>query len=119
MDFKQPFPEKHRQHTGVALEVLLRNMTLATEQGKHLLIRIPMINGYNTDPEDMAEFARILSGLKGETLRIELLRYHEYGKNKWDRLDLPYTVENGFVSDAQYLMFKNILMENGLRTVTT
>ena len=119
MDLKQPFPQKHRQHTGVPLDALLRNLTLATEQGKSLLIRIPMINGYNTDPEDMAEFARILSGLKGENLRIELLRYHEYGKNKWERLDLPYTVENGFVSDAQYTMFKNILKENGLKTVTT
>lgn len=119
MDFKQPFPEKHRQCTAVASDVLLRNLELAAQSGKDLLIRIPMINGYNTDPEDMAEFAHVLSSLGGENLRVELLRYHEYGKVKWEKLGWDYTVQNGKVSDDQYGMFREILQRNGLKIVTT
>ena len=119
MDLKQPFAEKHRQFTGVALDTVLRNITLAAEVGKDLLIRIPLINGYNTDKEDIVAFATFLRGLNQENLRIELLRYHEYGRVKWERLNRSYEVENGFVSDDQYRMFHDLLTEYGPKLVKT
>ena len=119
MDFKQPYPEKHRSCTGVLSDTLLRNLKLAAQSGKDLLIRIPMINGYNTDPEDMAEFARVLSSLGREDLQVELLRYHEYGRVKWEKLSRPYMVQDGKVSDDQYRMFREILQQHGLKIVTT
>ena len=119
MDFKQPFPELHRNHTGVGSEVLLKNLTLAAQQHKDLLIRIPVIGGYNDSPGDMEEFARILAGLEQKTLRVELLRYHEYGKTKWEKLGREYTVRDAHISDERYRTFLEILHRKGLTTVTT
>ena len=100
-------------------DVLLRNLKLTADSGVDLLIRIPMINGYNADRQDMEEFARILSILGNTTLRVELLRYHEYGKVKWEKLGRTYEVENGAITDAQYRMFKEIIQQHGLKIVTT
>lgn len=119
IDLKQPFPEKHRTVTGVALEQIKQNITLAAQAGKDLLVRIPMVNGYNTAPEDMAAFAGFLSGLACPNLRVELLRYHEYGKGKWEKLGLPYTVTGGYVTDEQYDAFAAMLHQSGVVTVRT
>lgn len=119
MDFKQPFPELHLRHTGVAQKVQLQNMQLAARLHKDLLVRIPMIGGYNTSPEDMEEFAKILASLDQTTLRVELLRYHEYGKVKWEKLGMAYTVQNASVSQSQYETLTNILNQHGIKTVKT
>lgn len=119
MDFKQPFPQHHRSYTGVDSRIILENMALAARLHKDLLVRIPMIGGYNDRPEDMEAFARILCGLDQTSLRIELLRYHEYGKIKWEKQGREYTVRNAHISDDRYQRFLDILHRHQLKTVTT
>ncbi len=119
MDFKQPFPELHRNHTGVGSEVLLKNLTLAAQRHPDLLIRIPLIGGYNDSPGDMEEFVRILSGLNQTNLRVEVLPYHEYGKTKWEKLGRVYTVRDAHVSEERYQRFLEMLRSAGLKTVRT
>ena len=65
----------------------------------------------------MEQFARVLSEFGG--VPVELLRYHEYGRAKWDRMGLTYPVENGFVSEEQVSGFLSILHAHGVRTVRT
>ena len=119
MDFKQSFPELHRKHTGVESAVLLKNMELAVRQQKDLLVRIPLIGGYNDSAADMEEFARILSGLDQGSLRVEVLPYHEYGKNKWEKLGREYTVRDAHISDDKHRLFLDILRSHQLKTVRT
>ena len=119
MDFKQPFPDLHRKHTGVESDVLLKNMGLAVRQQKDLLVRIPMIGGYNDSPDDIENFARVLSGLNQTNLRVEVLPYHEYGKDKWEKLGRVYTVRDAHISDEQYRLFLDVLHRYQLKTVRT
>ena len=116
MDFKQPFPARHRAITGADASILLDNLRRASREHRDALVRIPLVNGYNVRREDMEAFARILSALK---MPVELLRYHEYGRAKWERAGRAYAVENGFVSDGQVNDFLNILHEHGVHTVST
>lgn len=119
MDFKQPFDQRHRAATGVGNEIVFRNLRRACAEHPDVSIRIPTINGYNATLEDMEAFAAALSSLCLEGVRVEPLRYHEYGRNKWDRLGLPYTVKDGHVSDNQMRSFLQILQSHGIKTVHT
>lgn len=119
MDFKQPFRELHRQHTGVESDVLLKNMALAARQGKDLLVRIPLIGGYNDSDADMAAFAQILGDLEQTNLRVEVLTYHEYGKNKWEKLGREYVVRDAHITEERYRQFLELLRQHRLKTVRT
>jgi len=119
MDFKLPFPERHRQHTGVEADTLLKNMALAAQQGKDLLVRIPLIGGYNDSDGDLEEFARILAGLDQTGLRVEVLPYHEYGKNKWEKLGREYRVRDAHITQERYQQFLELLQKHQLKTVRT
>lgn len=117
VDFKQPFAQRHRAITGVDSSNLLSNLRRAAREHPDVLVRIPFVNGYNASREDMEQFARVLSEFGG--VPVELLRYHEYGRAKWDRMGLTYPVENGFVSEEQVSGFLSILHAHGVRTVRT
>lgn len=119
MDFKHPFADKHREFTGICLETVLENIRQACAKHKDVLIHIPMVNGYNASPEEMAAFAETLSAFPKKNIRIEPLWYHEYGKVKWEQLHLPYPVENGHLTEKQKQDFVSILREYGLTVVKT
>lgn len=119
MDFKQPFSERHRSILGVSSTTLLDNLRLACAEHPSVLIRIPLVNGYNASPEEMERFAQILENVLPSTVCVEPLRYHEYGRVKWERLGMDYTVRDGFISEAQMNNFLDILHAHGLRTIRT
>ncbi len=119
LDFKQPFADRHQLLTGVKLEIVAENLRRACAEHPSVLIHIPLINGYNASPEEMEGMAAFLAGLPKRNVRVEPLWYHEYGKGKWEQLGLPYTVENGFLTEAQKKMFLDILHTHGLETIRT
>ena len=78
------------------------------------LIRIPLIHGFNSGAHK--EFASFFKNLDTQNAAFELLPYHEYGKDKWER---PYEIENGFVSKQEIDNFKEEFYKNGLKLVIT
>lgn len=119
MDYKQPFPSRHLEITGIDGGTVEENLRCACRLHPDVSIRIPFVNGYNASLEEMREFARKLAEITGKKVGIEPLRYHEYGRNKWEKLGLPYQVENGFVAEGQMSQFIDILRQTGLRVVKT
>ena len=101
-DFKSPDAQKLKAVTGADLEVIKENLTFRAKTGKPLLIRIPLINGFNNGKENAVLFADFFEELKtkskNENLYFEILTYHEYGKEKYEKLCKEYKVENGFVT---------------------
>lgn len=84
-----------------------------------MLVRVPLINGFNTDDKAFLGFLEFFKSINGENVRFELLKYHEYGKDKWEKCGLTYTVTDAFVSKEIQLTFENIMIENGLKVVHT
>ena len=53
-----------------------------------MLIRIPVIPGYNDSLEDAAGFAEKLREIGAD--RVQLLPFHQFGENKYDLLGTGY-----------------------------
>ena len=121
MDVKHYDPEAHRRVTGASNEGTLKNLSLALAEGKKPLVRIPLIGGFNASETDAHRFAALLRSL-GEigAFSVELLSYHEYGRAKYEKLGLPYTMgKDAFVSAEDYKRFSDILQEAGIKITKT
>ena len=90
---------------------------------KYLLIRIPLINNFNTGEENAREFASFFKELteksKSDNIFIEILTYHEYGKDKYKNENLEYSFSDGFVTNEQVRILKTELEKNTLKIIKT
>ena len=121
MDIKHYDSAKHQAVTGIPNDVTVQNIRAAIEQGRELSLRIPLIGGFNADAEDAQGFAELLTalGVPGHAT-LEVLTYHEYGKDKYARLGLPYTMdERARIQPEKLREFKNILTAAALTLVKT
>ncbi len=117
MDIKHYNEDKHLEHTGVSLNNVIQNLTLSVLSGRQVLLRIPLIEGVNT--EDALGFVNILKDICKPNLQVELLRYHEYGKDKWAMCGYEYRMKDGHVSEKTYTEFRNHFIENGFNIIKT
>ena len=92
VDLKLMDPGKHRRYTGVGNELILRNIRLIAEAGHPFQIRIPLIEGINADEQNIEQTARFLSLLTSHfsPLTVNLLPYHDVGKDKHLRMGSRY-----------------------------
>lgn len=122
-DFKSPDEEKLKAVTGASLTQIKKNLLFRAKTKKPLLIRIPLINGFNTGEKNARLFADYFEFLKDEAqnegLLFEALTYHEFGKEKYEKQGLEYTVENGFVSPEDLKIFLNGLKSKNLNVINT
>ena len=101
MDFKHFDGEVLKQYTGVSNEMIKKNFEAICESGRQQHIRIPLINGINT--ENPEGFAAYFSKFNTTNTVFEFLTYHEYGKDKWRE---EYKVKDGFVSEDTVNKFR-------------
>lgn len=113
-DFKHFDENKLKEVTGCVADYK-KNITEYLESGKEVWIRTVLINGFNTEGDAAEKFARFFDGKQTENTRFEFLLYHEYGKEKWNKLGLEYKVENGFVSEKTKEDFERVYKEHGLK----
>lgn len=119
MDIKHYDPEKHKAVTGASNEVTVRNIRYALDAGQELALRIPVIGGFNAEEEDARQFAALLSGFGGG-FTLELLAYHEYGKDKYKSLGMAYTMgPEAKVSRQRLQAYSDILKASGLSLIKT
>lgn len=88
IDIKHMDPLKHLEYTGVGNERILQNLKKLGGMEKEIVVRIPVIEGVNSDDENIRATARyagqVLAGAK-----VELLPYHSFGDEKYQALGLP------------------------------
>lgn len=114
MDFKHYDGEILKKYTGVDNRIIKRNFEKNCKRKRQQHIRIPLINGINTEsPEGFAEY---FSGFDTENTVFEFLRYHEYGKEKWKE---EYMVKNGFVDDETVQKFESVFENYKLKLIIT
>ena len=82
-DIKAFGAELHRKGTGVSNELILEN--LKNLSGKaDIIVRIPVIGGYNDNDEEIRQIADFLKQIK--IIKAELLPYHAMGEHKYTAL---------------------------------
>lgn len=119
MDCKHHDPEKHRQFTGLSNEQTLKNLAAAFAGHPDVLVRIPLIGGVNAAAEDAEKFAAFFAAHDTKNARFELLLYHEYGKDKWEKCGKEYTVKDAFVPPEARTQYEDILRARDLQVVRT
>lgn len=119
MDCKHYDDETHRRFTGCGNAQIIENLRAAAAQHPCVLVRIPLIGSFNASAADMERFAALFLSCDTAHVRFELLPYHEYGKDKWEKCHKPYTVKNAFVSEEERRQYEDILRGCGLQVVRT
>ncbi len=119
IDFKHPLSNKHKHFTGLPNDAVKDNIRLAIAKEKDLLVRIPFIGGVNNDRESIDGFLDFFKSLDTDRFRVEILPYHEYGKDKWAKCGLTYTMENAFVSREERTNFEQQLKLIGITVIHT
>lgn len=78
-DYKATGEELHKELTGVTNKVILENMHALIDGGHRVVLRCPLIPGYNLTKEHLQSIAKISN--EG-VLRVEILPYHDMGIGK-------------------------------------
>lgn len=87
-DLKLMDAERHTEMTGVSNQLILENLEKLAHSGSKIRIRIPVITGVNTTPEEISAMIDFVSSLP-EIKDISLLPYHTMGGQKYQRLSRP------------------------------
>jgi pyruvate formate lyase activating enzyme len=90
-DIKHLDDSEHLRFTGVSNVQILTNLRLVLDKGKSVMIRFPVIPGYNDSPGHLKRLRDYISANKTPALKkINLLPFHKTGSSKYERLKIPY-----------------------------
>lgn len=88
-DLKIMDSEKHKEYTGFTNELILENAKQLIESGVPFTVRIPVIDGVNSDEENMRATCEFVKGAK-KLVSIELLPYNEMAGAKYALVGMEY-----------------------------
>lgn len=84
-DIKHLDNETHERSTGVENRLILNNIKRLSEMGKEIVIRIPVIPGFNDKDANIEATGEFVASLPGVS-RIDILPYNRGGQEKSARL---------------------------------
>lgn len=94
MDIKHINPEKHLMYTGRDNALILENArTVAKEFTGNLIIRVPVIPGFNDGTDEISQIAEFVAQLKTPK-GLHLLPYHRLGQDKYSYLNRDYELSH-------------------------
>ena len=92
-DIKHLDDAEHLRFTGVSNVQILSNLRLVLDKVKSVMIRIPVIPGYNDSPGHLKRLRDFISATKTPALKkISLLPFHKTGSSKYERFNMPYRI---------------------------
>ena len=121
MDIKHYDNHIHKSVLGIGNDEVIKNIRFSKDMEKPLALRIPLIGGFNASKEDAYGFCKLfdLLGVK-ENITLELLPYHEYGKDKYKSLGMEYQMtEDAFVSKENLSEIEKIFLESKIKLIKT
>ena len=88
-DIKDTDCERHRRFTGGSNVPIIRNLKELHARDARVLLRLPIIPGYNDRDDYFRGVAALVAGLPGLE-GVEILPYHRLGTGKLERLGLDH-----------------------------
>lgn len=96
VDLKLMDNAKHREYVGVPNELILKNIQklceFAAGRGIKVIVRKPVIPGYNDCEDEAVAAALFVSGLDGSP-ELNILPYHNLGEAKYKMIGQEYLLE--------------------------
>ncbi|MEQ4988567.1 MULTISPECIES: choline TMA-lyase-activating enzyme [Proteus] len=96
IDIKHIDTAQHKALFGVGNENVRRNLERLMDLGANVVIRMPLVRGYNDSYDAITgaiNYAMELSK-RGNIQRIDILPYHQFGRNKYEKLEMIYPIKN-------------------------
>lgn len=112
-DLKHMDSAVHKKLTGVPNELILENLKKLNDMRKDIIIRIPVIPGYNDSDENLRGSAKFISELKSVE-RVDLIGYHNYSKKKYLQLGKGYPLTIPAAEEEYMQGVKKLFEEYGL-----
>jgi pyruvate formate lyase activating enzyme len=116
-DIKHLDEAKHIESTGVSNIGILDNYRLLMESGKDIMVRIPVIPGFNDDPDYLERLRQFFILSKNDSLKkINLLPFHKTGSSKYKKFNIPYRMANTEPPDKEKMKkMKEFFIETGVK----
>jgi len=94
-DIKHMDSASHKRITGAGNEVVLSNLIRTVKLGKKLIVRTPVVPGYNGDEQNMRAIGQFIRDeLCGHIVSWQLLPFRKLGTEKYASLSLRYPMED-------------------------
>ncbi len=87
-DLKTTNTRLHRQYTGVSNELIWSNLSQLSPDGPAVIIRIPVVSGFNNTKSDMALIRDEILKLNARIQGVDILPYHRLGRQKYEALGM-------------------------------
>ncbi|WP_448855570.1 pyruvate formate-lyase-activating protein [Corynebacterium camporealensis] len=94
LDVKSGDPATYKNVTGRELQPTIDFGDRLAAIGKRIWIRFVVVPGLSDDPANVAKVADIVGRWTENVERVEVLPFHNMGKDKWQELGLNYTLED-------------------------
>lgn len=92
VDMKLFDDELHKSYTGRTNEIIKSNFLYLSEQGKNIIVRIPLIRNI-TDTEQNREAILNFVRKAGEGIPVEFVNYNPLAANNYERLGIPFLLQ--------------------------
>ncbi len=119
VDLKHYDTQKHKAVIGTSNEKTIENIKEIAKLRNQLLIHIPLVGGFNSSEDDAESFAELINSFDNKNISVEVLRYHEYGRDKWLQCGMQYKMQNAHVTDEEYKTFVDVLKRNSITIIKT
>jgi len=100
LDIKSGDPETYEKVTRQPLQPTLDYAHRLSALGRPMWVRYVLVPGLTDGHDNVEKVADICAGLKSVE-RVEILRFHQMGHDKWQKLGLAYPLENAEPPDAE------------------
>jgi pyruvate formate lyase activating enzyme len=100
LDIKSGDPAIYEKVTRQPLQPTLDYARRLSSLGRPMWIRFVLVPGLTDGQDNVEKVADICAGLK-TVERVEILRFHQMGRDKWHKLGLQYPLENVDPPDAE------------------
>lgn len=99
-DYKETDPSLHQAYTGVDNTLILNNLELLATHGAHIILRCPIIRGYNDRMEHYQGIATLLRRYPA-IRHCECMAYHTLGISKYQHIGKEYRVSSTTFSSEE------------------
>ena len=122
-DIKNMDDEKHRRRCKASNGIILQNIKYVVDKGAKLVIRTPIVPGFNNNDKDITDIGDfIVNELGNKVLQYQLLPFRQMGTEKYNSLNMPYPMEgteyDRDIWEPEMIRFLDILIGMGINAVT-
>src|SRR5436190_711876 len=93
-------PERHLHLTGKEVGPTHAFARRLGQRKKKIWVRYVLVPGLTDDEKDIEKTAQLAAEL-GTVERVDVLPFHQMGRYKWEKLGIPYTLDNTQTPSAE------------------